>query len=157
MTKHIWRKIKECGVLNPTDLTADDKKELYAVMERYGLPKATCYRRFFEKGFSKWEIKGVSKIENEFLLSEVCGTDNGKEGEEGSRGYVYVLEIAPGYDDSKFWELVTNLKIGCKFCEVMASLGMTSQMTVRTRFRANDWKPWELKGVGAILDENFDE
>lgn len=155
MTKQIWRKIKEGGVLDATDLTAEEKKALYAVMERFGLPKATCYSRFFDKGFSPWEIKGVSKIKEEFLLSEVCNTDNDKSGEDGSRGYGYVLELAPDYDDSKFYELVTNLKIGVKLCEVMSSLGMTSQMTVRTRFRSNDWKPWELRGIGAILDEDL--
>ena len=43
--------------------------------------------------------------------------------------------------------------MGAKLCDYMAQFGMASQMTVRTRFRANDWKQWELFGVGNIIEE----
>lgn len=138
MTKQIWRKITDGGILNAKDLTVEQKKMLYAVMEGYGLPKATCYSRFFDKGFDKWEIKGVSKIKEDFLVSELRNSDDRKLGK-----------------DCKFYNLVTNMKIGVRLCEVMSSLGMTSQMTVRTRFKANDWKPWEEKGIAAILNEDL--
>ena len=155
MNKNIWRKIKDCGVLEATDLTADEKKVLYAVMTKYGMPQSSCYRRFFEKGFDRWEIDGVSKIEDEFLLTVPCNTDSENEGEEGSRGYGYVLSIMPDYSDDKFYQLVTQLKIGISLIDFMAQRGMTSQMTVRTRFKANDWKPWEKVGIARILDSEL--
>lgn len=153
MTKNIWKKIFDNGTLSATDLTSEDKKRLYALFEGYGMPKSTCYNRFFDKGFCKWEIVGVSHIRDVFLVSEKSNTDNISEGEDGSKGYGAVLALSSKYDDSKFYELITNLKMGKRLCDRMAELGMASQMTVRTRFKANDWKPWELKGVKAIIDE----
>lgn len=153
MNKKIWEKVKVGGVLDTTDLTADEKKLLYAVMAKYGMPQSSCYRRFFYAGFDKWELIGVSQVENQFLLSVPCETD--EDGEEGSRGYGYVLSLMPDYDDSKFYQLVTQLKIGVSLIDYMASLGMLSQMTVRTRFRANDWKPWEKVGIAQILDHEL--
>lgn len=153
MTKNIWKKILDCGILSATDLTPEDKKRLYALFEGYGMPKSTCYSRFFDKGFCKWEIMGVSHIRDAFLVSEKSNTDDEPEGEEGSTGYGAALALSSQYNDSKFYELITNLKMGKRLCDRMAELGMSSQMTVRTRFKANDWKPWELKGVKAIIDE----
>lgn len=153
MNKNVWKKIWDGGTLLAADLTPEDKKRLYALFEGYGMPKSTCYNRFFDKGFCKWEIMGVSHIQETFLVSEKSDTDTMPEGDEGSRGYGAVLALSQGYDSSKFYELVTNLKMGKRLCDHMAELGMSSQMTVRTRFKANDWKPWELKGVKAIIDE----
>ena len=153
MTKNIWKKILDGGVLSATDLTSEEKKRLYALFEWYGMPKSTCYHRFFDKGFCKWEIVGVSHIQDVFLWREKINTNDMPEGEEGSRGYGAVLALSHEYDNSKFYELVTNLKIGKRLCDYMSELGMSSQMTVRTRFKANDWKPWELKGIKAIIDE----
>jgi len=157
MNKNIWRKIKDCGVLEATDLTADEKKILYAVMAKYGMPQSSCYRRFFEKGFDNWEIDGISKIKNEFLLSVPCETDNEKDGEAGTRGYGYVLSLMPDYDESKFYQLVTQLKIGVSLIDFMAQRGMASQMTVRTRFKASDWKSWENVGIAYILDKDLSD
>ena len=153
MTKNIWKKILDGGILSATDITPEEKKQLYTLFEGYGMPKSTCYNRFFDKGFCQWEIMGVSHIQDVFLVREKINTDDMPEGEEGSRGYGAVLTLSPEYDNSKFYELVTNLKIGKRLCDYMAELGMSSQMTVRTRFKANDWKPWELKGIKAIIDE----
>lgn len=153
MTKNIWKKIWDGGTLSATDLTPEDKKRLYVLFEGYGMPKSTCYNRFFDKGFSKWEIVGVSHIQEAFLVREKTDTDNVPEGEDSSRGYGAVLALSPEYKDCKFYELVTSLKMGKRLCDRMAELGMSSQMTVRTRFKADDWKPWELKGVKAIIDD----
>lgn len=153
MTKNVWKKILDGGTLSAKDLTPEDKKRLYVLFEGYGMPKSTCYNRFFDKGFCQWEIMGVSHIRDVFLVREKSNTDNTPEGDEGSRGYGAVLALSSKYDDSKFYEIVTTLKQGKRLCDRMAELGMSSQMTVRTRFKANDWKPWELKGVKAIIDE----
>ena len=157
MTKNIWKKILDGGILSATDITPEEKKQLYTLFEGYGMPKSTCYNRFFDKGFCQWEIMGVSHIQDIFLVREKINTDDMPEGEEGSRGYGAVLALSPEYDKSKFYELVTNLKIGKRLCDYMAELGMSSQMTVRTRFKVNDWKPWEMKGIKAIIDEFVSE
>ena len=153
MTKNIWKKIWDGGTLSVADITPEEKKQLYALFEGYGMPQSTCYNRIFNKGFCEWEIVGVSHIRDAFLVMEESDTDNLQEGDEGNRGYGAVPSLSPEYADSKFYDLVTSLKMGKRLCDRMAELGMSSQMTVRTRFKANDWKPWELKGVKAIIDE----
>lgn len=153
MMEGIWKKVTDGGTLEATDLNSEEKKRLYAIFEEHGMPVSSCYNRFFNKGFDIWEIKGVTKLKSLFLQQEICGTDNNQSGEEGSRGYGYVLTLSDKYDDSMFYKVVTDLKIGVKLCDFMAKRGMTSQMTVRSRFKADDWKPWELKGVEAIIKE----
>ena len=56
MTKNIWKKILDGGILSATDITPEEKKQLYTLFDGYGMPKSTCYNRFFDKGFCKWEI-----------------------------------------------------------------------------------------------------
>ncbi len=152
MTKQIFEKIRRGKTLDVKDLTAEEKKRLYDIMGRYGMPTSTAYSRFFERGFRQWELLGVTKIQEMFLLSAASTFDGEKE-DDGSRGYGYVLSMADGYDASKFYDVLTDLKMGAKLCDYMAQFGMASQMTVRTRFRANDWKQWELFGVGNIIEE----
>lgn len=53
MTKNIWKKIFDGGILSATELTLEEKKQLYTLFEGYGIPKLTCYNRFFNKGFCK--------------------------------------------------------------------------------------------------------
>ena len=157
MTKKIIEKITSGGVLNVNDLNPSEKKALYAHFSAYGMSQSTCYLRFFDKGFRQWEIIGISHIRQEFLLTHNCCVDDKGTEDEGSRGYGYVLTLTDGYDDSKFYSVVSDLKMGVKLSEFMAERGMASQMTVRTRFKANDWKAWELKGIKAILEELYAE
>lgn len=153
MGKQIFEKIISGGVLDVKDMTADEKKALYACMQEYGMPGSTAYLRFFSKGFSPWELFGVAKLKNVFLATTPCCVDDNGIEDSGSRGYGYVLTLAQGYDDSKFYEVVTDLKMGVRLCNFMADRGMTSQTTVRNRFKANDWKPWEIKGIESILSD----
>lgn len=153
ITKQKLEKIFAGGILDPKDLTADEKKWLYAVMQQQGMSMSTAYIRFFSKGFSPWELLGVSQLRESFLITSPCCVDNHNTEEKGSRGYGYVLTLAKDYDDSKFYDIVTNLKMGVKLCEYMAEKGMLSPTTVRTRFKANDWKPWELMGVIKVLQD----
>ena len=67
MTKNIWKKILDGGILSATDITPEEKKQLYTLFDGYGMPKSTCYNRFFDKGFCQWEIMGVSHIQDVFL------------------------------------------------------------------------------------------
>ena len=154
MTKEILKKICDGGFLDVDDMSVEAKKRLFVLMKHYGMPQSTSYHRFFNKGFDKWEILGVTYIKNSFLLTSFSGEDTKyKTDVEGSRGYGYVLSLDPAYNDSKFFALVTQQKMGVKLCNYMAELGMASQMTVRTRFKADDWKPWELKGIKNILED----
>ena len=69
MSKEIVKKItKLCTPLHTDDLTAEDKKALYAVLEKKGFTRATFYLRFFQKGFSEWEIEGIDECKHQFLL-----------------------------------------------------------------------------------------
>ena len=104
MTKNIWKKIFDGGILSATELTLEEKKKrLYALFEGYGMPKSTCYNRFFNKGFCKWKITGVSHIRDALLVEEKSNTDNIPEGEEDSRRYGAVLAFSSEYNDSKFY------------------------------------------------------
>lgn len=153
MTKEICKKITSGGTFSVDDLTPEEKKALTALFVENGMSGSTVYMRFFDKGFDQWELFGVTKLREEFLASTFASIDGSEDEEEGSKGYGYVLTLAPDYDDSKFYDIISQLKIGKRLCDFMAERGMASQMTVRTRFKANDWKPWELKGVNAILEE----
>lgn len=152
MTKQVFDKIRQGGTLCVEDLNADEKKRLYAVMGRYGMPMSTAYSRLFERGFRKWELLGITQLQELFLLTE-APTIDGHHEEGDARGYGYVLSMDACDDARKFYDVLTYLKMGVKLCDYMAQYGMASQMTVRTRFRANDWKQWELVGVNHILDE----
>lgn len=157
MTKKILKKICAGTALDVNDMTPDEKKELYSHLLTYGMPMSTSYHRLFEIGFRPWQIMGVSRIRDEFLATNTCCLDDNGTEDHGSRGYGYVLTLSDSYDDSKFYDMVTDLKMGAKLCDYMAEKGMDSQMTVRTRFKANDWKPWELKGIKSILEELYGE
>lgn len=151
MAKQNLKKILDGEILGANELTAEEKKCLYDVMKEHGMSNSTTYLRFFSKGFSQWELLGVAKLRDEFLQTTPCCVDDKGTEDPGSRGYGYVLTLAQDYDDSKFYDMVTALKMGVKLCEFMASRGMASTTTVRTRFRSNNWKPWEIKGVASIL------
>lgn len=148
MTKQIFEKIFKGGVLKKHDLTADEKKRLYALMNEKGLSSSAAYLRFFDKGFDPWEIEGITITRNRFLISTAP-----PDSMTGDCGYLYVLTLADDYDDSKFYSLITEQKVGKNFCDYMADLGMKSQATVRNRFKANDWKQWELDGIRNIIKE----
>lgn len=157
MTKQTFKKILSGGVLSSKEVSAEDKKVIYDTMKQYGMSESTAYLRFFDKGFRQWELLGVTKLRQEFLLTTPTYKQNGENDsevveEDGTRGYGYVISLEEGYDDSKFYDLVTNLKMGYRLCEFMAERGMSSATTTRTRFKANDWKPWELMGINAIVD-----
>ena len=69
MTKEIVKKItKICTPLRTDDLTAEDKNALYAALEKKGFTLSTFYLRFFQKGFSEWEIEGIDECKRQFLL-----------------------------------------------------------------------------------------
>lgn len=153
MTKEKFKKIKSNGTFFVDDLTPEEKRDVYAVMEKYGMPQSTAYFRFFRVGFDPWEISGVYKLQREFLLSVFADIDGTGNDEEGTRGYGYVLTLDKNYDDTKFFDICNRLKIGNKLCDFIARRGMKSPVTTRKRFSSADWQPWEVIGLDAIIDE----
>lgn len=138
MNKNCFSKILSGGILNVSDLTSDEKKSLFALMEKYGMSVSTAYLRFFDKGFKSWEIIGVSKIKNDFMASLVKKADATS-------------------DTANFYARISALGEGVRFCNYMKSLGMKSQMTVRSRFKSENFDDWEVKGVASIIDEYIEQ
>ena len=69
MTKELIEKIANSYTpLQTNDLSVEDKKALYAVVAKKGFTLATFHLRFFQKGFSEWEIEGTNEYKRQFLL-----------------------------------------------------------------------------------------
>ena len=139
MERHIFSKLESPGGhLEAKDLTADEKRALYALMGKYGLPESTTYNRFFDKGFDPWELMGVNQCKADFVASinddalrtVLCNTDG---------GFYRSLPEGSGYRV----RLVSH----------MSERGMVHRATVEKRFDADDWKEWERRGVRAVIDE----
>ena len=69
MTKEIVEKItKPYASLQIDDMTVDDKRALYVALAKKGFKLSTFYLRFFQNGFSGWEIEGIDECKRQFLL-----------------------------------------------------------------------------------------
>ena len=162
MSKEIVKKItKLCTPLHTDDLSAEDKKALYAVLEKKGFTLATFYLRFFQKGFSEWEIEGISECKHQFLLLpdvaqkllDYVDADN-PEKVEGDKGYLYTL--AQSDEPGVFYSCLKRVNAGMcnKFIAYMSERGM-SAATVIKRFTIDKWKPWEREGIRHILNSYY--
>ena len=162
MSKEILKKItKLCTPLHTDDLSAEDKKALYAVLEKKGFTLATFYLRFFQKGFSEWEIEGIDECKHQFLLLpdvaqkllDYVDADN-PEKVEGDKGYLYTL--AQSDESGVFYSCLKRVNAGMcnKFIAYMNERGM-SAATVIKRFTIDKWKPWEREGIRHILDSYY--
>ena len=136
MTKEIYRKI--VGPRTPVDIkdvSAEEKKALLLFLMPKGFSIATFYKRFFQKGFSTWELIGVKECKRRFLaLPEdfplsLADEDNG-------RFYAKLKEQGQG--------------LCKKFASFMKENGM-SERTVCTRFTSDKWKDWEDIGILPLL------
>lgn len=138
MERHIFSKLENPGGhLETKDLTADEKRALYALMGKYGLPESTTYNRFFDKGFDPWEMAGIDRCKSDFLgtLDDNIRRVLNATGE----GFYKAMPEGSGYRV----RLVSH----------MAERGMAHRATVEKRFDADDWKEWERRGVRAVIDE----
>ena len=162
MSKEIVKKItKLCTPLHTDDLSAEDKKALYAVLEKKGFTLATFYLRFFQKGFSEWEIEGIGECKHQFLLLpdvaqkllDYVDADN-PEKVEGDKGYLYTL--AQSDEPGVFYSCLKRVNAGMcnKFIAYMSERGM-SAATVIKRFTIDKWKPWEREGIRHILNSYY--
>lgn len=157
MTKEIFEKItKSYTPLQTDDMSVEDKKSLYVTLAKKGFTLATFYLRFFQKGFSEWEIEGIDECKRQFLLlPEVAKSLLDREESDqplpGDKGYFYTLAMSekPG----EFYACLKNANMGLcnRFIEFMGERGMSSG-TVIKRFTNDCWKPWEREGVKALLE-----
>lgn len=158
MTKEIVEKIANSDTpLQVDDLSVEDKKALYVVLAKKGFTLSTFYLRFFQKGFSKWEIEGINECKRQFLLLpdvsqlllDYVGEDDSQM-VNGDKGYLYTL--AQSDEPGLFYSCLKRANAGMcnKFIAYMNERGM-SAATVIKRFTVENWKPWEQEGIRSIL------
>lgn len=168
MTKDIFNKILEGGHLDVENLTPEEKKRLYAKFLRLGMSESCCYKRFFDKGFSAWEIKGMQFLVETFLVKAVPGTDDNAATAEaaaadgtdsasrGNAGYGYILMLDKEKQFAEFSKVIRNLRMVGKFCDFLRPYGMCER-TVRYRLDDCDFQPWQMKGVQRCIEEFLKE
>lgn len=120
------------GHLEADDLSPAEKKQLYDMLATYGMTPSTAYLRLFYKGFDLWEIQGIDHIRNEF-----CENNNLQDIARKGEGFYSALTPYKGMKLQ-----LTNL---------MTALGMEHRNTINHRFDADDWKPWERKGIRQLI------
>ena len=162
MTKEIIEKItKSHTPLQTDDITVECKKSLYAALGKKGFTLATFYLRFFQKGFSEWEIEGIDECKRQFLLLpnvaqqllEFVDEDD-TQMVEGDQGYLYIL--AQSDEPGVFYSCLKRVNAGMcnKFIAYMNERGM-SAATVIKRFTTDNWKPWEKEGIRNLLNSYY--
>ena len=162
MTKEIVKKItKSHTPLQTDDMTVEDKKSLYAALEKKGFTLATFYLRFFQKGFSEWEIEGIDECKRQFLLLPNVAQqlldyvdEDDPQRLEGDKGYLYIL--AQSDEPGIFYSCLKRVNAGMcnKFIAYMNERGM-SAATVIKRFTTDNWKPWEKEGIRNLLNSYY--
>ena len=162
MTKEIVEKItKSYTPLQTDDMSVEDKKSLYATLAKKGFTLATFYLRFFQKGFSEWEIEGIDECKRQFLLlTDVSQSlleyvdENDPQMVDGDKGYLYVL--AHSNETGIFYSCLKRVNAGMcnKFIAYMNERGM-SAATVIKRFTTDNWKPWEKEGIRNLLNSYY--
>jgi len=158
MTKENIEKItKNRSPLDISDISAEEKKVLMALLEKKGFTTTTFYLRFFQKGFDAWEILGVNICKKKFL--ELPDTAKAllefeEDGETESKGYLYTLAMSdePGI----FYECLRKVGLCVQFLNFMLDYGM-SQTTTSKRFRQDEFKQWEREGIQNILEDYLNE
>lgn len=160
MTKEIFKKITQDNTfLDITEISAQEKKELLSYLAEKGFTRTTFYLRFFQKGFSEWEIIGVKECKNRFillpdvaeaLLSYVDEDDTSSL--PGDKGYYYTL--AKSEEAGVFYKCLFKANRGLrqKFYDYMSGLGMSEGTTVK-RFKEENWKEWEVEGLSHVLSD----
>ena len=121
------------GLLDVTDLTPDEKKQLYAFLTAQGMTQSTAYARFFERGFDEWELRGIDAIKRDFCDRHALN---------------HLRQTGEG-----FYSALTGPGQKTALLNLMSELGMEHRNTVSTRFDADNWKPWERRGLRDLLTD----
>ena len=177
MNKIILSKITEPqGVLAVSDLTPDEKKTLYAMMQKLGSSENFAYKRFFQDGFSTWEIEGIFPLkaaylnwlrtEEKIFLEVRCVGDSFVDGDDNVAMYRHFYRIPPKVGESEtfeefsfdinepgdFWRFLGDIGYRQRFGNFMADRGMRSYHTVMKRFSDDDWREWEKTGIRQVTE-----
>lgn len=177
MTKENFSKIlMPQGILAVSDLTPDEKKLLYAEMQKLGSSENFAYKRFFQDGFAQWEIDGILAMKAAFLnwlrteekifLEVRCVGERIISGEDNVAVYRYFYRIPPKAGEGEkfeertfdinepgdFWRFLGDIFYRQKFGDFMNSYGMKSYNTVLKRFSEDDWKEWEKMGIRQVTE-----
>lgn len=158
MTKENIEKISiPSTALDVKDMTPDEKKHLSSFLLEKGFTSPTFYLRFFQKGFSLWEIMGTRECKRQFLAipetaevlkSHETAPDTDNDG-EGKSLYDMACSDEPGV----FYACLKKEKGLCtRFFRFMQDKGMCMGVTIK-RFSSDDWKPWEQEGITSLLRE----
>lgn len=130
------------GYLTREDLTPNQKKHLWKVMQRHEAKPGFSYERFFAKGFRKWELIGIDAIKNDFLKEHQAE----------------LAEVNIRKKDT-FYHAIGRAHLKLTFVARMAKLGMGTN-TVVSRFgnmRETDFKEFERIGISTIIEEFINE
>jgi hypothetical protein len=177
MTKEIFKKILiPQGILAVSYMSADEKKRLYLVMQKFGSSENFAYKRFFQDGFVQWEIDGISALKvaylswlvtDEKLFIEVRQVgEKSIDGEDPIPVFRYFYRIPPrptegqsfeerSFDINEpgdFWRFLGDIAYRQRFGDFMSDRGMKSYVTVSKRFGSDDWKEWERVGILRVVE-----
>ena len=178
MTKGIFDKILvPQGILAPSDLTADEKKSLYAEMQDCGASEMFAYTRFFRDGFAQWEIDGILalkvayinwlKTEEKLFVEVRCVGEAAVPGDDNVAQYRHFYRIPPrpmegqSFEEREFditvpgdfWRFLGDVAYRKRFGQFMFERGMKSYKTVMKRFAADDWREWERQGIRQFTEQ----
>lgn len=137
MTKENWIKIttpfSSWGIF---EISVSEKKILQENLAEKGFSQPTFYLRFFQKGFSEWELSGIKNLKIRFL--RLINEQN--------------IEAGNINTDDTFYESLGQTKgLRNMFISFMQERGM-SAATVIKRFTLENWRPWEQEGIRAVLE-----
>lgn len=153
MTKQIIEKIRTPRTpVDIKDVSAEEKKALLLFLMPNGFSIATFYKRFFQKGFSTWELIGVKECKRQFLASpEVKRKIEDFYYPEQNAPKDFPLSLADE-DNGRFYAKLKEQGQGLckKFVSFMKERGM-SERTKHTRFTGDKWKDWEGIGILPLL------
>lgn len=163
MTKEQIEKISQpYATLDINEVSADEKKHMLDVLDGKGFTVSTFYLRFFQKGFSAWELMGVKECKRQFLLlPDVAKTlleysdESDPDAQAGDKGYLYTLAQSDGagifYDCLK----KANKGLCTRFGAFMNERGMSLGTVIR-RFTADTWRVWEQEGMRSVVSQFLD-
>lgn len=142
------------------DISVEEKKLLADYLSKKGFTSSTFYLRFFQKGFSAWEISGIKNCKKQFLdmpeVSKLLSAYQDTKDDNGGRVYLYTFahSDAPGV----FYDCLKKVNGGLcnKFFAFMGERGM-SMATVVKRFTSDNWKVWEADGIRKVLCQYMNE
>lgn len=153
MAKQIIEKIRTPRTpVDIKDVSAEEKKALLLFLMPNGFSIATFYKRFFQKGFSTWELIGVKECKRQFLASpEVKRKIEDFYYPEQNAPKDFPLSLADE-DNGRFYAKLKEQGQGLckKFASFMKERGM-SERTTHTRFTGDKWKDWEGIGILPLL------